>query len=96
MTIWGKVTASNDTGDYATAYFYVDDGSKLYDGANSANIGIECAAPPDEYGNAQSPLPTVGEYVSVTGIMGAEITYDENNNPLNNARYLRTLSWQLY
>lgn len=73
ITIFGKVTAANDTGDFANGYFYVDDGSDLRDGTvdpvtGAPNIGIKCR-PAAEYGDQMQQVPAVGSTVAVTGIM---------------------------
>lgn len=80
MRLCGVVTASSDTGNYS-GFFYVDDGSAIKDG--SGNTGIMCRPPANTDGSA-APLPLVGDYVTVSGVMGVR--------QLNgiNTRFLRT------
>ncbi|MCE5199022.1 MAG: hypothetical protein ABFD54_05070 [Armatimonadota bacterium] len=66
MKLSGNVTAASNTGSYA-GWFYIDDGSGLKDG--SGNTGIMCRPPAKADGNPAS-LPSVGDYVAVTGVMG--------------------------
>lgn len=81
VTVFGRVTSRNDTGDWS-GWFYLDDGSGLRDGSGSA--GIRCR--PFGSGSAPDTLPPVGSYVSVTGVMGVQ----RFNNV--NTRYLWTTS----
>lgn len=75
--IYGTVTASNDNGDY-TGYFYVDDGSRLFDGSfdpvsAEPNVGIRCRPLEDPvYTPYPASLPVVGERVVVEGVMGVQ------------------------
>ena len=70
IELFGTVTGSVDTGDYS-GYFYIDDGSGLADG--SGYTGIRCRPGAySSYGTDAAPLPVAGDYVTVTGIMGAQ------------------------
>lgn len=83
VKLCGKVTASAYTGNY-DGYFYIDDGSSIHDG--SGNTGIKCR--PASNMEYPLPLPNVGDYVVVTGVMGT------NNSGGTNARYFWTKSVQ--
>jgi len=67
--LWGKVTESVDTGNYS-GYFYIDDGSHCDDG--SGIIGIKCRPAASAIGKSPDPLPAKGDFVYLTGIMGAQ------------------------
>lgn len=68
-TIYGKVTYASPTypAKIEDGYFYIDDGSGLNDGSGKA--GILCRAPANPLG--VTVWPAEGQYVSLTGIMGA-------------------------
>jgi hypothetical protein len=61
---WGRVTASGTDPRAAISWMYLDDGSNVQDGTGVA--GVYCEA-----GFGVTP-PTVGSYVSVTGISSCE------------------------
>lgn len=75
VRIRGKVRYRVDDGTY-NSYFYVDDGytgdgyeTGIKDG--SGQIGIKCRVPTGIIGMPGS-VPNVGDYVEVTGVMGAQ------------------------
>ncbi|MCL6628084.1 MAG: fibronectin type III domain-containing protein, partial [Armatimonadetes bacterium] len=89
MKIRGKVRASVSGSGYGDSYFYVDDayGTEDYETGikdGSGNIGIKCRAPVGMYGMPGS-LPSVGDYVEVTGVMGVQQISGKN------ARYFWTV-----
>jgi len=83
VTIFGKVTYVNDTGDWF-GYFYVDDGSGISDG--SGKIGIKCRPWLNSETGIMDFLPTEGDYVAVTGVLGVQKIAGVN------ARYMWTKS----
>lgn len=89
-TIFGKVTKVEFAEDFEydfTDYFYIDDGSGLNDG--SGYTGIKCRAPSKDFFDwVEYTLPSEGQYVSVTGVMGTT----ESNGKI--VRYFWTWSWE--
>ncbi len=92
VRLYGKVTSSNNTGGY-DGYFYIDDGSGLFDNTGEFNLGIRCR-PPVDSGGYVGMLPDVNwnPYVEVEGVMGCQDIDPSSNVVL--ARYFWTLSWK--
>ena len=90
-TIYGRVThVKSSTPATWDDYFYIDDGTGYVDGTvdgSAGNIGIRCR--PSSKFFQLNGMPTAGQFVTVTGVMGAK---NESNN---NIRFFWTDSYSV-
>ena len=74
QTIYGRVTHVKSSAPSSwDDYFYIDDGTGYVDGTSdgsSTNVGIRCR-PSSAASQQLYPMPATGDYVAVTGVMGA-------------------------
>ncbi|MCE5198903.1 MAG: hypothetical protein ABFD54_14675 [Armatimonadota bacterium] len=88
--IFGRVTYVANTGNYS-GYFYLDDGSGLWDGSVDASgapiSGVRCR-PAQAFNGLPGPMPQENTYVTALGVVGVQKVNGHN------ARYFWTVSWK--